>query len=95
MHIHVKLRAKYRCMERNNLNMCQQIFMIFVHFDQTLKRKPPFDFKVHPICPYGVMGLRYFGVVKKIPTGVSCCVSVGFIFGYTLKSNFLTFLTSF
>ena len=66
MHIHVKLRAKYRRMERNNLNMRQQIFMIFLHYDWTMERKPPFDFHVHPICRYRVMGLRFLKYSENI-----------------------------
>ena len=61
MHIHVKLRAKYRRMERNNLNMRQQIFMIFTHNDQYVERKLPFDFQVQLICRCGFIGLRLFG----------------------------------
>ena len=66
MYIHDKTIANYMCMERNNLNMCQQIFMIFLHYDCTMERKPPFDFHVHPICRYRVMGLRFLKYSENI-----------------------------
>ena len=57
LHVTCKPRAKYRRMERNNLNTRQRIFMIFTYYDQTVERKPPFDFQLHPIFCYRVMGL--------------------------------------
>ncbi|KAK3106846.1 hypothetical protein FSP39_001092 [Pinctada imbricata] len=38
-------------MERDNLSMRQQIFMIFIHYDWTVERKPPFDFQPKPKKP--------------------------------------------
>ena len=60
MHIHVKPRAKFRRMERNNLSSFHWIFMIFIPCDQIVKRKVPSDFQVHLICHYRVMGIKFF-----------------------------------
>ncbi|KAK3100737.1 hypothetical protein FSP39_024444 [Pinctada imbricata] len=53
-------------MERDNLNMRQRIFMIFIHYDWTVERKPPFDFQVPVACKYCPCGHQFWN--KKFPS---------------------------